>query len=461
MLAGLGGAVSAILWGLVLLSVLVFVHEGGHFLAARALGIRVREFFLGMPCRFRLAWESRRYGTVCGATPLLLGGYTMVCGMDGASSPHLARALASVAAHGRATVDQVAADAGCTADEAVEALATLADWGSVAPYYDPELGERPTDSTWPSSFETLERDPSLLTKYDRGHDFSLPGTTAQGEPHGIGDGPEAFLAAERSHTYLAHGFWGRTFVLVSGVAVNLVCGILLVVAVLTLAGVPVVGDVPVAGSVTEGSLAQQAGIEAGDEFVSVDGAPVSTWQGTVEAVREALSEGTDFTITVRRDGRTVDVGVALDGPAETLGIQGTVENVRLGIGEAFSYALSYVGATASFILRLLQPAHIGEVIESSSSVVGISVMASEAASQGAASFALLAAAVSLSLAFMNLLPVPPLDGGKVVIEAIQAVRRRPVSMRVQQGVSMVGIALFMLLFFVLLRQDIVRFVLGG
>ncbi len=69
--------------------------------------------------------------------------------------------------------------------------------------------------------------------------------------------------------------------------------------------------------------------------------------------------------------------------------------------------------------------------------------------------------MSLSLAFMNLLPIPPLDGGKVVIEAIQAVRRRPVSMRVQQGVSMVGIALFMLLFFVLLRQDIVRFVLGG
>ena len=191
------------------------------------------------------------------------------------------------------------------------------------------------------------------------------------------------------------------------------------------------------------------------------GPPVSPGRGPVEAVREALPGGTAFTVTVRRDGRPVDVGVALDGPAETLGIQGTVENVRLGIGESLSYALSYVGATASFILRLLQPAHIGEVIESSSSVVGISVMASEAASQGMASFALLAAAVSLSLAFMNLLPIPPLDGGKVVIEAIQAVRRRPVSMRVQQGVSMVGIALFMLLFFVLLRQDIVRFVLGG
>lgn len=461
MLAGLGGAVSAILWGLVLLSVLVFVHEGGHFLAARVLGIRVKEFFLGMPCRFRVAWESKRYGTTYGATPLLLGGYTMVCGMEGETSPHLAAVLASVARHGRVTVDEVAADAGCTADEAVEALATLTDWGSVAPYYDLELGERPTDSAWPSSFETQERDCALLTKYDRGHDFSLPGATAQGQPHGIGDGPEAFLAQERSHTYLARGFWGRTFVLVSGVAVNLLCGIVLVVAVLTLAGVPVASDAPVAGTVLEGSLAQQAGIQAGDEFVSVDGVSVSTWQETVSAVRDALAEGTDFTVSLRRDGKPVEVGVALDGPAESLGIQASVTSLRMGLFEAVSYALSYVGATATYIFQLLQPAHIGEIVENSSSVVGISVMASEAASQGAASFALLAAAVSLSLAFMNLLPIPPLDGGKIVIEAVQALTRRPVSMRVQQVLSMVGIALFMLLFFVLLRQDIVRFILGG
>ena len=94
MLAGLGGAVSASIWGLLLLSVLVFVHEGGHFLAARILGIRVKEFFLGMPCRFRLAKASRRYGTVYGVTPILLGGYTMVCGMAGEESPYLAQALA-------------------------------------------------------------------------------------------------------------------------------------------------------------------------------------------------------------------------------------------------------------------------------------------------------------------------------------------------------------------------------
>lgn len=460
MLAGLGGAVSAIVWGLILLSVLVFIHEGGHFLAARALGIRVKEFFLGMPCRLRLAHESRRYGTLYGVTPLLLGGYTMVCGMEGGQSPHLAAVLAELQSKGRAGADELAEAVGCTPDEAMDALVTLTDWASVEPYYDPELGEHPDQSTYPARFQTLERDGALRTKYDRGHDFTADGTTAAGDPRPVGNADE-FLASERSHTYQSRGFWGRTLILVSGVAINLLCGLLLVVAVLTTAGIPVASNAPVVGTVEQGSVAEQAGIVPGDTLVSVDGVAVDSWNEAVDQVRDRVAEGVDFTIDVERDGQTVEAPVALDGPVERIGIGASTEQYRMGIGEAFSYAFSYIGATAAYIVRLLSPAQIGSVIESSSSVVGISVMASQAASEGAASFMLLAAAVSLSLGFMNLLPIPPLDGGKIVIEAIQAVIRRPISMKVQEGISMVGIALFLLLFFVLLRQDIVRFILGG
>ena len=53
------GFIGPVFWGLILLSALVFVHEGGHFLAARACGVRVLEFFLGMPCRFNIHHTSR------------------------------------------------------------------------------------------------------------------------------------------------------------------------------------------------------------------------------------------------------------------------------------------------------------------------------------------------------------------------------------------------------------------
>ena len=89
------------------------------------------------------------------------------------------------------------------------------------------------------------------------------------------------------------------------------------------------------------------------------------------------------------------------------------------------------------------------------------MMANDAASQGIGALILLAAAVSLSLGFMNLLPIPPLDGGKILIEAIQAITKKTLPPKVIAIISYIGIALFVLLFVVLLRQDIVRFILGG
>ena len=93
-------------------------------------------------------------------------------------------------------------------------------------------------------------------------------------------------------------------------------------------------------------------------------------------------------------------------------------------------------------------------------MVGISVMASEAASTSPIELVLLVASVSMSLGFMNLLPIPPLDGGKILIEIVQLIIRRPLSIRAQTIVSYVGVAFFLFIFVVALRNDIVRYILG-
>jgi regulator of sigma E protease len=69
---------------------------------------------------------------------------------------------------------------------------------------------------------------------------------------------------------------------------------------------------------------------------------------------------------------------------------------------------------------------------------------------------LLAAMLSMSLGWMNLLPIPPLDGGRVLIELVQLVIRRPVPVRVQNALSLVGMALFMMLFVYMVMQDATR-----
>ena len=91
----------------------------------------------------------------------------------------------------------------------------------------------------------------------------------------------------------------------------------------------------------------------------------------------------------------------------------------------------------------------------------MSVMASEAASAGLFDLLLVVAAISMSLGFMNLLPIPPLDGGKLVIEVYQRIRRKMMSLRAVNYLSWAGVALFTLFFIVMMNQDIQRFVFGN
>lgn len=442
---------SALFWGVIVLSLLVFIHEAGHYLAARALGVRVTEFFLGLPCRWRVFFKSRKVGTEIGVTPLLLGGYTRISGMENVDDPLLADVAALVMARGRVTVDEVSEALACAPDRALDLLATLSDWATVRPCADGS-----------DAYETLARDANLLTEYDRGHDFSLPGSTEAGQPRPLEADPAAFIEAERSHTYLGTGFLGRCAMLLAGPLVNILVAFLIFVAAFMVRGVDYVPNVSTLGSVTEGSLAEASGLEAGDTVTSVDGAPVSTWTELVEALSPYLEEGRDFELVVERDGvgRTVVVDVPEGNDGQLLGINSLIETYHPTLAEAASAAAGYVGTVASYVSQLIMPQHTMEVLEQSSSVVGIAVMASDAASEGLYDLTMLAVAVSLSLGFMNLLPIPPLDGGKILIEVIQLVIRRPLPTKAVMGLSYVGLAFFVFVFVVVLRNDVVRYLLG-
>lgn len=452
------GFLSAVFWGVLLLSVLVFVHEGGHYLAARAFGVRVTEFFLGLPCRARLSFKSKKVGTEIGVTPLLLGGYNRISGMEPATDELLAPCLAAVMREGRVAVADAAAELGCDEERIYGLMATLVDWGSIRAYYDAELGEMPSQKTWPAAFETLARDGRGLTEYDRGHDFSLPGSTAAGEPCDLGLSAEDLLARERSHTYLGCGFIKRVAMLVAGPAVNVLLAFFLVVGVLMVQGVSAIDPSPVLGAVEEGSIAESAGIRAGDRVVCVGEEQTPTWADVVTKLRARLAGGSDFTMTVERDGRDVPLLVDLPEGQQTdaIGVHATVVTYHPTLAEASAAAVGYAGQVASFAARLIMPQHTMEVLDQSSSVVGIAAMASEAASSGVWDFLNIAAALSMSLGFMNLLPIPPLDGGKILVELIQLALRRELSLKVQNAISYVGLAFFLFVFVFVLRNDILR-----
>ena len=116
-----------ILYATIVLGFLVFIHEGGHYLAARAFGVRVTEFMLGLPGP---SVGFTRAGTRFGVTAVPLGGYAKVCGMEaGEMSPHLEQVLAALYRRGTANMEDIAADCGITDDDAFDALDELAEWG--------------------------------------------------------------------------------------------------------------------------------------------------------------------------------------------------------------------------------------------------------------------------------------------------------------------------------------------
>ena len=461
-MTGLLNVLWTVFWGVLVLSVLVFVHEGGHYLAARAFHVRATEFFLGMPCRFKLSRKSRSVGTEFGVTPILLGGYTRICGMEGATDELLAPALDLVTRRGRVRAQEVADELHVDLERAYELLVTLSDWAAIQPYYDPLLEESPNQKNYPAAFEAPARDANLLTEYDRGHDFALEGSSAAGEGRDPGMGADEFLEHERSRTYLGVGFVKRVVMLVAGPLVNIVLAFLIVTVALMFRGVDYVSNVSTISGVTEGAPAAAAGLQAGDTIVSVAGEPVSTWDDLVAAFEPLLESGTDFELVYERDGAEKTVLVDLpDGVAsEQIGVLATVDTYHPDFLQAASATFEYTGQVASYVVKLIIPSHTMEVLDQSSSVVGIAVMTSEAASAGAFDLALVVAAISMSLGFMNLLPIPPFDGGKILIEIIQLVRRKPLSNRAVNALSYLGIAFMLFVFAIVLRNDIARFILG-
>ena len=222
-------------------------------------------------------------------------------------------------------------------------------------------------------------------------------------------------------------------------------------------GVTVPMDTNVIGQVDEGSIAAKAGIEGGDAILSVDGVSCSTWMDVYDAIGKAAGKD-DIAIEYERDGKQHSTSVALK-EDERLGVYASTQVVRLDLITSARLSFSYVVQTAEGVMRLLQPQHTMEILDQSSSIVGISVMSSQAAAAGPATFLSFAALISFSLGFMNLLPIPPLDGGKLVIEIIQKIAGRELPLKVQTIVSYVGIALFALLFVYMLRSDVLRFIL--
>ena len=424
-----------IFWGIVLLSIIVVIHEGGHYLAARAFKVRVIEFMVGLPGP-RIGHRKRGGGTRFGVTAIPLGGYARIAGMDEwQDESNLPRAAALLYKFGEIT-DEEAGEAGdALGFDLIASLDILCDWGTAEKV---KLGHGAVKYAAPETGE-----------------FEL------GEVRTIHN-PAAFIAHERKQTYISLPWWKRLVILFAGPCANLVTAIIIVTLVLSIAGSSqatlTLGDVP------ENLPAYAAGMRAGDTITSVDGVEVTSWEDFVAAI-SSVEEGQVVEIGYERDGAattaSIQTIVSPDTGNVVVGVTAGLETVRFSPGKAFIESISYIGDVTVAICKLFYPATALDTLSQSTSLIGISVVAKQAAELGFVNFMWLMAVLSISIGLMNLLPIMPLDGGRIIVETIQRIRRKVLDPRAINAYAAAGISFVVVLFLVVTGQDIHNIMTGG
>ncbi|MBN8548878.1 MAG: RIP metalloprotease RseP [Deltaproteobacteria bacterium] len=370
------------------LGILIFVHELGHFLVAKWNGVGVVEFSIGFGKKI---WR-RQIGETSYAIGLIpLGGYVRMVGDD-------PREL---------------------------------DTGkSEAPPLTPEEGDCVSEE-------------------------------------------ERRMRADRSRWFLNKGFFAKSAIVIAGPGFNLLFAVLLSIASFYMYGKLVAVDSATIGDVIPGYPAEKAGVKAKDLVVSVDGKPVTSWVDLSTSVR--LSDGKEVAFEIDRpqDGGTpqrITLRIAAtDDTSELAVIEGTgsKRSVKIGIipdstrkevtfseaveqGFAHVYTLSVVTVRglAGMIQGAISPKHI-------SGPIFIFKEAAKSAKKGFEHLLDFMTFLSVSLAILNLLPIPILDGGHLVFFIIQALRGgRPVSLRIQEMANQVGMVLLLLLMIFAFGNDL-------
>lgn len=348
---------------IILISVIVFVHELGHYLAARSIGVTVEQFSIGMPPTI-YKYKPKNINTVFVIGALPLGGYVKIKGM---------------------------------LDENMDTELVGAD-------------------------DELESKNALQ----------------------------------------------KIWVLSAGVIMNIILAFFIFSAIGAIEGdaAPVDQDA-IIDFVAPGGPAENANLLVGDEIVSINNIQISNWEAAVSIVEKNPNQ--EIPITVMRNGESYQKNITLSSGVnfkagrvdETIGLIGIAKDMiskELNLVESFQYGYNRTAWSMILMSSSLKMIFQGNVSKDEvGSVIMIGQMAGEAAQAGLSQFLLLMALISVNLAFINMLPIPGLDGGHIAVILIEVLIRKKLSVKARMRIQSIGMFILLSLMAFLLINDIARF----
>jgi regulator of sigma E protease len=372
---------------LIVFGLVVFVHELGHFIAAKLTGVYAPRFSIGFGPSL---WKKRFGETEYVLAALPLGGYVRMASRE---------------------------------DEATAFLEGGSENSATTPTTKPD-----------------EYDPEAMIPF----------------------GPKPI---PESRWFESKSLAARLFIMLAGVTMNAVLAYVIYFGLLLRSGIPTL--VPVASDVTAGKPAALAGIQAGDSIVAVNGVRLPSWDVLLDRI--GASAGVPVTLEIIRKGQplTVRVTPAAEmtpdphtGQKKLLGRIGVAPTPAFepvsfigAFGEAWSLTLDDGGKIFSTLRVLLSS---GAGVSDLGGPIAIAQVSVQAARGGLQSLFALIALISINLAIFNLLPIPILDGGQIVINVAETIKGSAFSSRTRERILRGGLLLIGLLFVTVMFNDISR-----
>jgi regulator of sigma E protease len=284
----------------------------------------------------------------------------------------------------------------------------------------------------------------------------------------LGDNPrEKVSKEEKARAFIYQSVPKRMAIVLAGPLANFLLAIFIFCLVYGIMGIP--QSPPVVGKVMDGSPAQKAGIQSGDMIIQVDAVKITQWADLPSVITE--SKGRNLHLTVRRGGKVIPLRITPQA-ATTKNIFGEeVKTYQIGIISSGEFVLKQVPVysaigmafTQTWLVTKLTVVSIVKVIQRAipakqalGGPILIAQMAGQQAQEGFLSLIFFTAIISINLGILNLFPIPVLDGGHLFFLSIEAIRRRPLSMRKMEVIQQIGLTIILLLFLYIIFNDLER-----
>lgn len=274
---------------------------------------------------------------------------------------------------------------------------------------------------------------------------------------------ERLSASERAQTFHAKPLWQRSLIVLAGPMVNLLAAVF-IFAAFNFAYGKLVAE-PVVAGLTDNSPAATAGLKIGDRIVEMDGDTITSFDEVTERI--VPYPGRTVAVVVQRGGERIAVNmpIALHVEKDSFGNEarigrigiktnlvkrepvGPVEAVTLGVQQSFGIMRMMVTGISQIFTGERSVKELGGPIK-------IAKYSGEQFSLGWSAFVYFGALISINLAFINLLPIPGLDGGHLAFYAAEAVRRKPLGLRSQEWALRTGLAFVLALMLFVTVVDI-------